>query len=100
MSQQLVVANRLTDGVVVYLTTEGDWSKSIEHGHVASSDADAEALLGIATRAARDQFVVDPYLIDTKEDGGSRRPTRLRERIRAAGPTVRRDLNRQAAPGH
>ena len=100
MTQQLVVANRLTDGVVVYLTTEGDWSKSIEHGHVADNETDAEALLEIAARAARNQFIVDPYLIETKGNGGSRRPTRLRERIRATGPTVRPDLNRQAAPGH
>ena len=100
MTQQLVVANRLTDGVVVYLTTEGEWSKSIEHGHVADNEADAGALLDIAARAARHQFVVDPYLIETMEDGGKRRPTRLRERIRATGPTVQLNLNRQAAPGH
>ncbi|MEJ0043091.1 MAG: DUF2849 domain-containing protein [Rhizomicrobium sp.] len=40
--------------------------------------------------------VVAIYLFDVKLDGGVIKPVKEREIIRAAGPTVRRDLGKQA----
>jgi hypothetical protein len=40
--------------------------------------------------------VVDVNLIDVEFIDGGIHPTRLRERIRAAGPTIRTDLGKQA----
>jgi hypothetical protein len=40
--------------------------------------------------------VVDPYLIEVTREGAVPRPVRLREAIRARGPTVRPDLGKQA----
>jgi hypothetical protein len=44
--------------------------------------------------------VVDVNLIDVEIVDGSVRPLRLRERIRAAGPTTRNDLGKQARTQH
>lgn len=94
--QQIVSANRLTDGLVVYLTADAGWSERLDDGHAATDDAAADRLLAAARRAVEDRIVVDPYLIDVAEIDGVRRPTKFREYIRAKGPTVRRDLGKQA----
>ncbi len=40
--------------------------------------------------------VVAPYLFDVRRTAGGIRPVKEREIIRAAGPTVRHDLGKQA----
>jgi hypothetical protein len=42
---------------------------------------------------------VAPYLFDVREAAGRTVPVKVREAIRAAGPTVRTDLGKQAGPG-
>jgi hypothetical protein len=94
---QMVTANRLIDGEVVYLDAAGDWSERAEQGQVAATKDQAEALMAEAAAAVARRKVVAPYLIEVSEQGGRFAPVRLREQIRAAGPTVRRDLGKQAA---
>ena len=96
MSQQVISANRLTDGLVVYLTPEGGWSERLADGHVASDDATAQQVLALAKQAESDRIVVDPYLIDVAEFDGELRPKKYREYIRAMGPSIRPDLGKQA----
>ena len=95
MSLEIVTANRLADGRVVYLGEQG-WSTHIGEAEVAGSAAAAAALLELAQRAVAEREVVDPYLIEVVEEEGILRPARRRERIRGAGPTVRPDLGYQA----
>ena len=50
-------------------------------------------------RAKQDEannIVVDPYAIVVEERNGHLTPKALREAIRATGPTIRRDLGKQA----
>ena len=96
MTQQVVSANRLTDGLVVYLTNDGGWSERLADVRVANDDATAEQLLAQAKQAEDDRVVVDPYLIDVDEFDGELRPKKYREYIRAMGPSVRPDLGKQA----
>jgi hypothetical protein len=42
------------------------------------------------------RLVVGVYLMDASKDGGGVKPLRMREIIRAAGPSVRLDLGKQA----
>ncbi len=93
---QIVTANRLDDGSVVYLDGEGGWSGHIEDSHRAESSDDAEALMALANQAVADCLVVGPYLIDIADEEGAVRPLHYREAIRAKGPTVRPDLGKQA----
>ena len=96
MSQQVVSANRLTDGLVVYLTREGGWSERLTDGHIVTDETTAESLLKLAKQAEDDRIVVDPYPIDVAEFDGELRPTKYREYIRSTGPSVRLDLGKQA----
>jgi len=97
---QVVSANRLSDGLVVYLCNEGaraSWSLDLDDATVAATDERAAELLalGVADAESRHE-AVDPYLIEVAEKGGRLRPTKYREVIRCLGPTVRSDLGKQA----
>ena len=93
MTTQAVTANRLEDGTVVYLTASGTWSESLSDAALAAEDTAAELL----ARAEREPLVVvGPYLIEVVANGTGRKLANVRERIRAAGPTVRLDHGKQA----
>jgi len=96
MTQQVVSANRLTDGLVVYLTPKSGWSERLADGHVAADETAAKSILALAKQAQDDRIVVDPYLIDVADFDGELRPKKYREYIRAMGPSVRPDLGKQA----
>ena len=83
---QVLTANRLSDGEVVYLAPDGAWVEGIE---AAQNVTDAGAALTTGQQAERDLKIVHAYLFDITPD---RRPVKMREIIRAAGLTVRTDL--------
>lgn len=88
MTEQVLTANRLRDGAVVYLTTGGDWSEDIDEARrAAPAEAEAE-LVPLGARAVAACEVVGPYLIEVEAGAGRVLPRSLRERIRAFGPTV------------
>ncbi len=89
---QMIIANRLIDGVVVFLGTEQTWADSINEGIVIDDEQHSERLLARAKADEANCIVIDPYLIDVTLDGGRPRPASNREAIRAFGPTVRTEL--------
>ena len=89
---QMIIANRLADGLVVFLDPGERWATAIAGGAVIETDADAERLLAIAKRHEVECQVVDPQLIEVAIRDGKPTPTAMREAIRAFGPTVRTDL--------
>lgn len=89
MSGQMVTANRLQDGLVVYLSASGDWAPSFTDGVVLPDQPAAEAALATADHAVKQRQIIGPYLIDVLVDGEDVKPTSTRERIRAdRGPTI------------
>lgn len=83
---QVVSANRLVDGAVVFLDEGGYWTERLERAAVAHGTSAAEALIERAR--IRSFEVVDPFLVAVDEDGqGHREPLSLREKIRASGLT-------------
>ncbi len=88
MKLRMMTANRLTDGAVVYLAANGGWTEFLYEGRIAETDAEAERLSAPAQKAVEDRCVIGPYLIEIIDDCGFVRPARLREAIRAEGPTV------------
>jgi hypothetical protein len=88
LSGDLLVAsaNRLVDGVVVYLDDAGQWTTQFRLAAVAHDKRGGEILL---ERARAEAFgVVDPFLVAIVEDeDGSLEPMSLREKIRASGLT-------------
>ncbi|MBO6783411.1 MAG: DUF2849 domain-containing protein [Alphaproteobacteria bacterium] len=95
MAQQVISANRLGDGLVVYLASDGSWSEWISRSEIAADEAAAEAPLARAKRDEADRKVIDPYLVEVAEVDGEVRPTKYREFIRATGPSIRPDLSKQ-----
>ncbi len=99
MVLQVVTANRIGDGTVVYLTRVGGWSERITDGEVSRSDEERDTLMAVAQATAEIPEVVEPYLIDVVEEAGVIRPVRYREAIRAQGPPVHPAFGQQAAEG-
>ncbi|MEG9861717.1 MAG: DUF2849 domain-containing protein [Parvularculales bacterium] len=93
---QMVTANRLRDGEVVYLTSEGTWTEVLEEGAVSKGRDEGEALLARAMPSVEAREVVEPYLFAVVEQNGCFVPVSVREQIRMAGPTTRLDLGKQA----
>ena len=92
---QMLTANRLVDGDVLYWKG-GQWVLALAEGEVFADPKDAEAALAAAQKSVTGNVVVAPYLFDVKLSGDVFKPVKEREIIRAAGPTVRIDLGKQA----
>jgi hypothetical protein len=87
-----VTGNRLSDGVVVYLTDKDQWSERFSCA-AGFSDDDARSVLAAAQTRVTE--IADAYLIDVDDSGALEGRAVVRETIRTKGPTVRPDLARR-----
>ena len=94
--KKVLTANRLCDGIAVWLGANGQWLENIDNALVARHTEAADALDVAGKSAFNDNLVIDIAVIDVEERAGEIYPLRLRERIRATGPTIRLDLGKQA----
>ncbi len=93
---QVMTANRLRDGDVVFLNRAGKWELAIDQAVLAQ---EPQAVAALEARAKEDELstlVTGAYLFDAERVDGKIRASHIRERIRAQGPTVRIDLGKQA----
>ena len=95
---QMIIANRLVDGAVVFLAPDEQWVPVIDAGTVIEDETEAERLHGIAKQHEARCLVIDPLLIQVRVENGRVRPTEIREVIRAFGPTVRTDVTDVGEP--
>jgi hypothetical protein len=93
---QVLTANRLLDGEVVYLDAADDWVERIGEARLLATPAEGEAALAKGVAAETERKIVHAYLFDVAGQGDALKPVKMREIIRAAGPTIRRDLGKQA----
>jgi hypothetical protein len=84
---EIITANRLGDGRVVFQTASG-WSPDIADAAVLHTKEAVAAALDRANADAAGNLVVEPYAIAVRPGADGLVPTRLRERIRAEGPTT------------
>ncbi|MFG1348508.1 DUF2849 domain-containing protein [Xanthobacter autotrophicus] len=83
----VVTANRLADGVSVWLTAAGGWSETIADAAVGTTSDAVLELLDIAH--ADENTAVGAYSAGViLADDGTPQPANLRERIRVSGPTI------------
>ena len=80
---QMVTANRLIDGVVVYMKADNDWSENFTDGAVWPDKASADNALVASEEAVKARLVVGPYLFEVAVTDGGPQPVSARERIRA-----------------
>ena len=89
---QVMTANRLTDGVVLYLARDDQWVEQLGDARFAKTDTAVEQLQAAADAAVQDRLVIGPYLFTVEAFDGGFRPISQREHIRALGPTVGTDM--------
>jgi hypothetical protein len=81
---QVVTANDLRSGAVVYLTVAGDWSRSIFDAAIAPEAMEMGHLEAVARAAVVARRVTAVYAMPVSVVGGRPHPITVRERIRAA----------------
>jgi hypothetical protein len=91
-----LTANRLADGEVVFWAN-GAWVETFARAQIFAEDSAAEDAETAARRAIT--LAVDPYLIDVQAVDEGHAPVSYRERLRALGPTNKRDHGKQAVGG-
>ncbi len=92
MIVQIVTANRLLLGDVVYLTADHTWSTNFAESLALRDEAAAKAALDAAGADVKARLVVGPYLAEVDETPEGLKPNNARERIRATGlPTITPD---------
>jgi hypothetical protein len=95
---QVVTANRLTDGRVVFLDAHGAWVERLAEAAPFSDKSALEAATKHAEQDVAGNLVVDVFAFEVKVDGATISAITLRDKIRTRGPTVRLDHGKQAAP--
>ena len=93
---EIVTANRLVDGIVVFLGPHLRWVDAYALAAVFTDEAAKAEAMAAAKRSEALNEVVEPYFVEVVARGGGLAPKSLREEIRANGPTIRTDLGKQA----
>jgi hypothetical protein len=93
---QVLTANRLRDGAVVFYSRAGGWSESIDEAVLALEPQAAKTLEARGKEDEAVTLVTGVYLFDATRENGHVKAHHIRERIRTLGPTVREDLGKQA----
>lgn len=102
MSIRIATANRLTDGIVVFLGYDGEWTRHVDDARIAERDDDVAELELEAETAAE---VVGAYLIEVEVSSPEGRgrvvsPLVYKERIRSFGPSVHPAFAKKVMPEH
>jgi len=84
----VITANRLTDGIVVYLASGGEWTEQIAEARLADTDEEIKALEAEAEKAVQERLVISVYPMPVALNDGADDPLSVRERIRAAHRTT------------
>lgn len=93
---QMILANYLDDGRVVFFTKEGGWSASPADAAFAEDDG-AEALLAEANKSVSSNLIVGAELIGATITDGKPYPAHMKHVMQAKGPSVRADLGYQVS---
>jgi len=93
MTVQVVTANRLVDGGIVWLTAQNTWSEVFTESKPLRDEAEAKAALDGTSADVKARLVVGPYLAEVEETPEGLQPNSARERIRASRlPTITPDV--------
>jgi hypothetical protein len=84
----VVTANRLIDGIVVYLAPDGSWTDELRHARLAETEEDTKKLEEVAAKAVKERKVVAVYPMAVGMHDGTPVAQSVRERIRASHRTT------------
>jgi Protein of unknown function (DUF2849) len=94
----VLTANRLSDGIAVFLAADGGWVEGITGAVIARTPEETSALQAQGARDAAGNLVVEPYLAEVAEVDGRVLPSRMRERVRVDGPSILGDVPGYVSP--
>jgi hypothetical protein len=83
----IITGNSLGEGLVVF-QSGSTWSLSIAQADVFETKEALDAAVARANSDAAANRVVEPYPIEVTREGAKIVPVKLREKIRAEGPTT------------
>ncbi|WP_417449277.1 DUF2849 domain-containing protein [Kordiimonas sp.] len=95
---QMIVANRLLDGRVVFMRTDGSWSTVAGDAGTAEDEAGVAALETLAQKSAHANEVLSIEVIQATTRDGKPFPAHMKFAMQATGPSVRTDLGYQVSP--
>ena len=90
----ILTGNELISGATVYLDGEGRWVENLQAARLFCSDDAAERDAALAASKSTGR-IISLEIEQVAQEGGRIVPRRLRERIRAAGPTAPLTLHGQ-----
>ena len=93
---KIITGNDLATGAVVWWDGTG-WSLHVDQAFDVATNPQPGAAESIIARELAARRVNEAYVIDATRDATGIRPTHIKERIRALGPTVRLDLTLKPA---
>jgi len=82
---QVVTANALIEGDVVYLSADHGWTRHLQQALVLTNTTDAE--IALAEADSRISEVVGCYLTDVRVTASGPQPVHFREDFRRRGPS-------------
>jgi hypothetical protein len=89
---QVISANDLLEGDVVYLDRHGSWTRLLSHAELITDEGHADTLLAEAKECP--DKVIDPYLLKVTAGPCRITPLHIRERLRDRGPSTRPEFQR------
>ncbi len=89
---EILTGNELTSGGTVYLDAHNNWVEDLQAARLFSKEETAERDAALVATKAGGR-VISLEIEEVSQEGGVIVPKRLRERIRAAGPTAPLTLN-------
>lgn len=82
---QVITANRLLAGDVVYMSLDGGWTPDLTNARILCDQSEVLPLLEIAQ--TQENSVVGAYAFDVSDERATPSPTHFRENIRTKGPS-------------
>ncbi len=94
---QVISANRLSDGIVVFRAPDGGWVEQLRDAEILADAAAVKAALVLVEQDVKANRVieVEAFAVAIKDDHVE--PVHLRDKIRAKGPTIHPGHGKQAA---
>ena len=94
---QVISANRLSDGIVVFRAKGGAWVEHLRDAEILTDAAAVKAALGLVELDVKANHVIEVAAFEVAINHGHVEPLHLRDKIRARGPTTHPLHGKQAA---
>jgi len=94
---QVISANRLTDGIVVFRAQGGAWVEQLRDAEILADTTAVKAALILVQQDVKANHVIEVEAFPVAVKGDHVEPVHLRDKIRAKGPTTHPGHGKQAA---